>query len=344
LAAAAAGLFAFSLSFFRVEDLDWHWYIGVGRWIVENRDVPIAEPFSFTAAGDPYRAEHWLSELLFYLAHAAGGTALLVTLKAGLFTAMAVGLTLVGARKAGAAPAALVTALITLASVGQMHLRLLILAPAILLAQVILLERWRATGKGLWWQLPLACLWINLHGSGPLAVAVLGTYLVGEVTLRRDRRDTQRVGIALVGAGLATLLTPYGWGLWQEAWAHLATESHHENLREFGPLTTIPLWHRALLGLVLLLILAGLACGWRHASPGLVITCAALFVLALGARRHLSLFLWPSGLLALQLWGTTSRRTLRISSAGTPRSWAAVTAVVTLLVRAAASCPRRRSP
>ncbi|MBN1475259.1 hypothetical protein JXA47_00750 [Candidatus Sumerlaeota bacterium] len=303
LCAGTAALFAFALSFFRIEDLDWHWYLGVGRWIVEHGAVPHTEPFSFTAAGAPYRAEHWLGEVLFYLIHAAGGTAALVTLKALLFAAMAAALTLFGARRVGPAPAALVTALVLLATLGQMRLRLYVLAPALALLMVLLLERWRSTGRGRWWLPLIALLWMNLHGSGSLAVAIVGAYLVGEALMRRWA-ETRRLLPVLIACALATLINPYGWGLWQEAWAHAVTERHHDLISEFLPLSTLPWWRLGLLGLLIALMLGGwLRSRGRGLSPGLLIVCVAFLLMSVGARRHLSLFLWPAGVMIFQGWG-----------------------------------------
>jgi hypothetical protein len=329
-ALAAAALFAFSLAFFRDADLDWHWYVGTGRWIVEHHAVPHTEPFSFTAAGTPYRAEHWLGEVLFYLIHSVGGVQALVTLKALLFAAMAAVLVAVGRGMISAGPAALIAALVAAASApDQMALRLHVLTPAFALAELLLLERWRRTGRGLWLVVPLALLWINLHGSGPLAVAILGVYLVGEVLLSHRRERAKLLLLALLGAALATLITPYGWGLWLELLHQPLVREQHAVVREFLPLTRLPAWQWSLVGPVLLLVVAGLARSRsRGVSPGLALCVLGFFLMAFRAQRHLGLFLWPAALLIFQ--SLSSPPTEGKESRGLRGAWA-VTVLLTVL-------------
>jgi len=44
-----------------------------GRWIVEHREVPRTDPFSYTFAGQPWFNQNWLSHLLFYVLYARVG-------------------------------------------------------------------------------------------------------------------------------------------------------------------------------------------------------------------------------------------------------------------------------
>lgn len=301
--AVAAGIFAFALSFYRVVDLDWHWHIAIGRWIAEHRALPHVESFSFTAAGAPYRAEHWLGELLFYLTYQVGGIPALVTVKALLFASLAFAVALAGGRFVGAGPAALIATLATVASLPLMNLRLLVVSPVLALALVLILERWRAKGKGLWWVIPLSWLWMNLHGSGPIAIAIIGAYLVGEAALG-DRRDRLKpLAIVLVASAAATLLHPYHVWMWVDAFAHFGRGEYSGIIREFQPLSTMSIWARALTVLMLTLVLGGLIrMRGRSGSPGLMITCAGLLWMSIGAQRHLILFLWPAALLACLQW------------------------------------------
>jgi hypothetical protein len=185
-----------------------------------------------------------------------------------------------------------------------MRLRLYALAPALALLLVLLLERWRATGRGGWWLPLVALLWMNLHGSGFLAVAIVGAYLVGEALTRRWG-ESKRLLPVLIACALATLINPYGWGLWREAWAHAVMERHHDLISEFLPLSTLPWWRLGLLSAVIALMIGGVVRSrGRGLSPGLLIVCAAFLLMSLGARRHLSLLLWPAGVMIFQGWGS----------------------------------------
>src|SRR5215208_5282295 len=56
-------------------DGDTSWHLAVGQWIVRHRDISSADPFSFTAAGKPWVAMEWLSDLIFTGAYSLAGYA-----------------------------------------------------------------------------------------------------------------------------------------------------------------------------------------------------------------------------------------------------------------------------
>ena len=49
-----------------LRDGDTGWHLATGAWIVGHGTVPLADPFSFSAAGKSWVAHEWLSELLMY--------------------------------------------------------------------------------------------------------------------------------------------------------------------------------------------------------------------------------------------------------------------------------------
>src|SRR6185369_4559302 len=54
-------------------DPDTYWHIAAGEWILDHRQIPLVDPFSYTFAGQPWTAHEWLSEVLLALAFRAGG-------------------------------------------------------------------------------------------------------------------------------------------------------------------------------------------------------------------------------------------------------------------------------
>src|SRR5258708_16480998 len=48
-----------------LNDPDSYWHLVVGRWIVEHRGLPIADPFSFTMMGAHWIAKEWLSQIFY---------------------------------------------------------------------------------------------------------------------------------------------------------------------------------------------------------------------------------------------------------------------------------------
>ena len=49
-----------SATIFNDGDVSWH--IATGQWILDNRAIPHADPFSFTWAGQPWVPIEWLAE------------------------------------------------------------------------------------------------------------------------------------------------------------------------------------------------------------------------------------------------------------------------------------------
>src|ERR1039457_6847224 len=68
--------YAFAAGLRTAGALDLGWQLATGRWIVQHKQIPLTDVFSYTAAG-----KEWiypaLSQLLLYLGYAIGGYALL---------------------------------------------------------------------------------------------------------------------------------------------------------------------------------------------------------------------------------------------------------------------------
>ncbi len=70
IASAALVLF-FCYYLLPIWDMDFWWHIASGRWIVENRTIPLSDPFSVFANTNPIRTEmvlggQWLGQVAFY--------------------------------------------------------------------------------------------------------------------------------------------------------------------------------------------------------------------------------------------------------------------------------------
>src|SRR3954453_23434958 len=69
-------------------DGDVSWHIVTGRWILDHRQIPVADPFSFTALGHPWVATEWLADVAlasaFNAASYSGLAALAAAALAGL--------------------------------------------------------------------------------------------------------------------------------------------------------------------------------------------------------------------------------------------------------------------
>src|ERR1700742_659084 len=56
-----------------LRDADTLWHITTGDWILAHRAVPRVDTFSFSAAGRPWMAQEWLSEVILALSYRYAG-------------------------------------------------------------------------------------------------------------------------------------------------------------------------------------------------------------------------------------------------------------------------------
>jgi hypothetical protein len=199
-----------------LNDGDTWWHLAAGQWILAHHQVPTADVFSFSAPGKPWAAHEWLSEILFALAYRFAGWSGLVVL-AG---AAAGGALLIVARRAlrdgltGAPLLALMMIAVSLMSASLLvrpHLfGLLLLA----LWTTQLMAARDADRAPPFWLLGVMLLWVNMHASFLLGLAILGPFaLEALIQAPADRRlkvfrDWALFGVA---AMLVALVNPQGY-------------------------------------------------------------------------------------------------------------------------------------
>src|SRR5215216_4312292 len=76
--------------FLSITPHDYWFYVRIGRDILETGLIPTVDTFSYTYPGRPIFYQPWLSAVLFWLAHSAGG-ATLTSLIRGLCIALTYG-------------------------------------------------------------------------------------------------------------------------------------------------------------------------------------------------------------------------------------------------------------
>lgn len=181
-------------------------HLATGRLIVED-GIPRHDPFSFTAAGEPWTVYSWLASAGMALADKAGGGNGIQVARALL----TVGLAVVGwrlTRPAGAL-AGRIIAVTVLLTVGTSNwserpllVGLVLMACLVLLAEDDRLPPWLAVG--------IMWLWVNVHGSFPLGLVYLGVRLVGRA-IDRNETHRQRILVCMALAGtLAGAINPLG--------------------------------------------------------------------------------------------------------------------------------------
>ena len=190
---------------------DYWFYVRVGKDILASGSIPTVDTFSYTYPGRPIFYQPWLSAVIFWLAHVAGGATLTLLIK-GLCIAIAYGLLWTLMRKTGTGTklATLLTILLGLSSSMNWSVRPQMFAYPLFAAMCWALWHWKDRDSKWMWILPVATLlWANLHGSFVLAFVLMGSALLF------GTGDKKQLGIWLVLSLLVTLINPRGVFVWQ---------------------------------------------------------------------------------------------------------------------------------
>jgi len=233
-------------------DPDTCWLLAIGQKIAEQMSLPTVDPFSYIGAEGKYVVYQWLTELLFYQAYKAyGGLSLMLFVGMVLITAFFVIPVnfIADTRKAPIACFAVVI-LTFVASSYHILARPEIFSYLFLSLTLSLVVRHRLsmpenqTLGNLKWQLPLIfLLWANLHTgftSGLIGVAFYGLAMIAEHFFGKSKSISlvfiRNYIFLFFGCLLATMINPYGFGLWQYIY-HLFFSPFNPHIMELGPLT-----------------------------------------------------------------------------------------------------------
>jgi hypothetical protein len=171
--------------------------------------------FTFTVAGQPLQDVNWLSQLCYHALYEAGGLALVQTVNA-----LATGLTflwlvLLCRRLSGSATAAALAGLLVFFGLWQvLTIRPQTFSLLLFVALYDLLDRAERRPWLLLVPPALLALWTNLHGAFPAGLLLVGCFLAASAWRDWRGRQTLALGGCLAATTLATLLNPYGLGIW----------------------------------------------------------------------------------------------------------------------------------
>lgn len=344
------GSFVYALAH-TVADPDLWGHVRFGQDLIRTGDLFRADTYSYLSGGQPWINHEWLAEAIFYLAYAAAGGTGLVALKVLL------GLTMLGLvhsrlRRAGLPPirAAMVVLIGYLPfSVGFLTVRPQVFTTLGFLLVILAMD---AADRGRWrwlWALPLVfALWANLHGGFLAGIGVLAVWVAVHLIVRRTGRGSERprppAGALLGSLGLcllATLLNPYGVGLW-EFLLETAIIPRPE-ITEWSPVSLLTIDGA---GYVLLFALTAVALTRESPPPGwpLVAVYACVAPLPVLAHRHLPLFVLAALVIAATPLGALSHRLTRARGEAkrpAPR-WFAALLIAFAVLMVGLSIPRFR--
>jgi tetratricopeptide (TPR) repeat protein len=222
-AALAPCLLALSLFTNTIIDSDIWWHLRTGKYIFENRVIPGADMYSYTAAGNRWIDLHWLFQTILYGTYETLGSYGLSILFILVFSAC---FTLVwfacNSRKNH--PAALLMFWLGLMACSARYLaRPEAFTYLMIAAFMLLLTRFEKNGGwSIFVLIPLQAVWTNMQGLfilGPFLVSAYAAPEIGAVLYSRlQKKDIEphrykkasSLAVAAVGSVAACLLNPYG--------------------------------------------------------------------------------------------------------------------------------------
>jgi hypothetical protein len=270
--------------------VDLAYQVRAGELILATGAIPVTDTFTFTAHGAAWVDQQWLAQVLLALVHRVGGWEVLAVLRAVL-VATAFGFVTAAALARGAAPrlAAILALVAFVLAAPALALRPQLFGIALFAALLWMVAGRRRHPRVLWLAPVLVAAWANVHGSVVLVPVLLGYAWLEDLA---DGADHRRSLVVLVAGALATLLNPFGPGVWEYALGVGTNPEITGRVAEWQRTTpfTVPglLFYLSALGVVVLLLVRRGRLAWPA-----FLWLAALF--AFGAWTERGLAWWPLG-------------------------------------------------
>lgn len=312
-------------------DVDLWGHVRFGLDIVNGGALHQQDPYSFT--NDRSWINHeWLAEVVFALAWQFGRTPGLIAVK----LACAIGaLALIAAavRESRVGNGELVfliglTLLGILPRVGQVRPQLF--SVILFAALIFTFVKAQVRPSVLMWTIPIIVLWANFHGGWLVGVGAVALWCAGEAYAARSRSAAGLVAGIGVLCAAATLINPYGWGLWRFL---LETVSFgRDAIREWGAAWTNPA--TLLIWIVFALLVGSALTRLKRApaNPAIVLIPIGLGLASLKVSRLDAFFAMSViGLLAGPVASLFRQRTSARTEGSRYSAFASITVAVLLL-------------
>ncbi|MBI4100673.1 hypothetical protein HY439_02930 [Candidatus Microgenomates bacterium] len=306
-------------------DPDFFWHLRYGEEIFKTGQIPYEDRFSFTFEGYRWADSYWLSEVLIFLLVSKTGFFLPVlvfaTISAATFLAVGFWARIKPVNIWATASAAFISAIVSGSIFG---LRPQTISLALFgLVVIILHQFWRKPNSRLIFLLPLIFIfWVNSHAGFILGLILIWTFWLGEfgrllwkrffsgtkfTSPQLSFRQLRSLALSNLLSILATLINPYGLGLWRSVLNDASSAVIKNQIVEW----TAPDSHSevGLLFFTFVLTLAILAYLIRmRVNQTQLFLLSTFYFFALAAVRHVSVFaLLATPLLAEELarinWG-----------------------------------------
>ena len=204
-----------------IGDPDIWWHLRNAQYLMQNHQLPRYDTYSFTVAGHAWINHEWLSEVPYYLAWRAFGLVGVKSLSMALMAVTFLGLLYLctkasGNYKASIAACAFGTFLATVNG-GP---RTILFGYVYLVGLLIILERFRRTGRAPLWAIPpLFALWVNTHGSWLLGLIVFSIVVAAGLvkgqwgSVKAERWSFEQFGnlaLTWIASVAALFVNPFG--------------------------------------------------------------------------------------------------------------------------------------
>jgi len=273
-------------------------HLRLGQLMLSRHGMLREDVFSHTAAGKPFLAFEWGSEVVYAAAERLGGLAM-VAVVAGLVLALTFALLARFMVRRGGDPllAYLVSMAAAVLTAGHWLARPHLFTLLLVVVLLDLLDR--EPPRPLWPYVPLFALWANLHGGFSYGLILIGAFLTGDLleawaagpgAPRTERLASARQrALAFIVALVSTLANPHGIALLVHVGGFFGQSSILRQTNEFQS----PDFHTIngkLFLLVLLAVIAVLAGSRRRPSWPWLLVILGNTAMALISQRNVELF------------------------------------------------------
>lgn len=205
---------------------DFWFHLALGRDFLANRQIPVVDQYSFTRMGQEYLSTYtfWLSEFVMYLVYKIGGAVGTVIFTSLLITSIYSILGWLAIKTSNNWRASAVGLIFGFAlGFGNWNVRPQIFAYLWMVGLLFSIYKIQTTQNRKWLiAFPaIMVFWVNMHGSYPLGLAVLGCWFADVVWQAwHNRRPGEKIHLSQVGLAfwglilgtMACLINPRGLG------------------------------------------------------------------------------------------------------------------------------------
>lgn len=289
-------------------------HLATGRLMLDS-GIPRVDPYSFTAQGEPWVVQSWLVSGVLAISERAFGAGGVRSVILVVAVALIVGLWAL-TKNAGSLPARLVLCAPAVGAAGGAWSMQRPLAVGLVGLVLVLLVLDRRVPP--WVLLPTMWIWVNSHGSFPVAAVIVVAVGIGRIADRVAWRHERNVLGWVLGGTLAGAISPLGLRLLTFPMDFLSRWELLRHVDEGQPPQLDLAWTRSYLVLLAVAVIAlARRFSWARAIPMLVVVPLSLL-----AARNVSIgVLVVTAMAAPGLEGFGSipanRRSLATTAAGT---------------------------